>query len=301
MKTDLLKKRLNPALFADKEVQQKTKNFLLKNTKLSDSPFWQSLSATGQEVAMKCFTMQEVPKPKKEMLSRNRLRAVIYVCLSGIATVRNMKSGVHKKFGAGEIFGSLDLFNKVLVEGQEMIGGHPDDKGPPESLVEFGEGTFMRMELSDLYNTCIKPDEKEVELAAAQNEQEQAVKISGIAWDKMTDDDKFYVRVYQRTKELVNPRFFQFLDSYRMIPKNAQMPSYKYYNEGFQGREIYLDERDHTWVFVIIDGSVKMELSSTRLGAVEHTLTCVRKTDDTTMHVKVLFPLCSLYLHFAVS
>jgi len=290
MKTDLLKKRVNPALFADKEVQQKTKNFLLKNTKLSDSPFWQSLSATGQEVAMKCFTMQEVPKPKKEMLSRSRLRAVIYVCLSGIATVRNMKSGANKKFGAGEIFGSLDLFNKVLVEGQEMTDDHPEDKGPPESLIEFGEGTFMRMELNDLYNTVLKPDEQEAELAEAQKEQEQAVKISGIAWEKMTDDDKFYVRVYQRTKELVNPRFFQFLDSYRMIPKNAQMPAYKYYNEGFQGREVYLDERDHTWVFVIIDGSVKMELASTKLSAVEHTLTCVRKTDDTTMHVKVNTP-----------
>lgn len=287
MKTDMLKKRQNPMLFANKEVQQKTKDYMVNNTKLSDTTFWSSLSANQMEVAMKCFTMQEVPKPKKEILSKNRFKAVVYVCLSGFATMRNMKNQSNVKYGIGDVFGATELFNKVIVEGEEMVDNHPDDGGLPEHLIDFEEGTFMRMELGDLYNTVLKPDEKTLALEEAAKEKEIAARISGIAWEDMSEDDKFYVRVYKRTKELVNKRFFSFLDSYRMIPKNAAMPSFKYYNEGSQGREMYLDDRDPTWVFIIIEGSVRVELQSTKSSSVEHTLTCVRKMDSTPMHIKV--------------
>ena len=291
MKTDLLKKRANPASFASEEAQQKTLTYMLKNTKIAENPFWSALDSKSQKKAMKCFTMHEVPKPKKEIISKKRLKAAMYICLSGSATVKNMRSGTSSKFSAGQVFGATDLFSKVIMEGEELIDEHPDDNGIPDSMIEFGEGTFMRMELLDLYNTVFRPDELEAEMLAAMKEAELAAKISGIAWDKMTNDDKFYVRVYQRTKELVNPRFFSFLDSYRMVPKNAQMASYKYYNEGFQGREMYLDMRDQPWVFIFIDGSVKLELYTPKANGVDHTLTFVRSgtSEDAAMHIKVRY------------
>lgn len=287
MKTDLLKKRANPSSFASEESQQNTLNYMLKNTKLAENAFWSSLDGKSQKKAMKCFTMHEVPKPKKEIISKKRLKAAMYICLSGSATVKHMSSGTSKKYSAGQVFGATDLFSKVIVEGEELTDQHPDDNDLPDSMIEFGEGTFMRMELLDLYNTVFRPDELEAERLAYMKEVEQAVKISGISWNKMSEDDKFYVRVYKRTKELVNPRFFSFLDSYRMVPKNAQMPSYKYYNEGFQGREMYLDMRDQPWVFIFIDGSVRLELDTPKTKGADHTLTCVRATDDAAMHIKV--------------
>ncbi len=47
-----------------------------------------------------------------------------------------------------------------------------------------------------------------------------------------------------------------------MIPKNARMPAYKYYNEGNIGRENYLLESDSEYVFVVIDGGIRLEIST---------------------------------------
>jgi hypothetical protein len=32
----------------------------------------------------------------------------------------------------GEVFGSMPHFHKVIVDGEEMKEGHPDDQGTPE-------------------------------------------------------------------------------------------------------------------------------------------------------------------------
>ena len=289
MKTDLLKKRQDPTLFANKDVQQKTRDYLIQNTKFKETQFFKKFDEEDQEKATKCFTMQEVPQPKKEMIAKNRLKAIVYICLSGSATVKNMKNGNELNYGVGDVFGSMEHFNKVLVNGEEFKDGHPDDNGAPEDIIEFSAGTFVRMELNDIYNTLLKKSDQELEIIEKMKEQTTAVQISGISWDKMTIEDKFYVRVYKRTKEMVNKRFFSFLDSYHMIPKNAKMPSYKYYYEGNKGREIYLDRRDQSFVFIFVDGSVKVELVATNVNSTEHTVSYVRKSDqDNQMHIKVI-------------
>lgn len=288
LKTELLKKKQDPTVFASKEVQQKTHDYLTKNSKLKENPFWSALGTQGQELATKCFSVQDVPKPKKEILCKNRLKAAVFVCLSGFATVRNLKTQAETRYGPGEVFGATDTFNKVVQNKEDIDTYDREEQNAADMIIEFSEGTFMRMELKDLYSTVLKPDEADVEQQAEIKEMETAVAISGIPWQQMTDDDKFYVRVYKRTKALVNKRFFSFLDSYRMVPKNSHMPCFKYYNESLRGRETYLDDQDQTWVFIVIDGSMKVELCSTRKKGEEGTLSYVRKSDaDNTMHIKV--------------
>lgn len=285
MKTELLRKKTDPTVFANKEVQQKTHDYLTKNSTLKDNPFWSSLSTERQELATKCFTVQEVPKPKKEILAKSRLKAAVFVCLSGFATVRNLRTSTEMRFGPGEVFGATDMFNRV-VHGDDTDSAEEHD--PADLVIDYGEGSFLRMELKDLYNTVLKPDASDLEKMEEIKKIETAVAISGIPWSEMTEDDKFYVNVYLRTKELVNKRFFSFLDSYRMIPKNSSMPCYKYYNDSQRGDEAYLDDDDQTWVFIIIDGSVKVELCSSRKKGEEGTLSYVRKSDtENTMLLKV--------------
>lgn len=288
MKTDMLRKRQDPTVFASKEVQQKTRDYLINNTKLREQSFFKALNEEKQEKLTKCFNMQDVPKPKKEMVSRNRLKAAVYVCLSGFAVVRNLATARSRRFGAGEVFGSTRHFEQVILEGEEMVDGHPADQGPTEEIIDFSEGTFVRMDLNDVYNTIMKPTEEEVTAIEEAKEHQLATAISGIAWDKMTEQDKFFVRVYQRTKELLNKRFFSFLDSYRMIPKNANMPAHLHYHEGSKGREMYLDRREQTWVFVFIEGSIRVELCTTKTSTATggHTISYVRKGEESTMHIK---------------
>ena len=308
MKTDLLRQKDDPKVFTNKAVQQKTRGYLLEHSNLQEQHFWNSMDQETQEAAMKCFTMQEVPVAKKEIVQKNRMKAMVYVCLSGFATVKNLKTETEVRFGPGQIFGNIDLFNKIVQKGEALVDGHPDDAGVAENLINFGEGTFMRMELKDLFNTVLKPDEETLAQEEEAKKKVEAVAVSGIAWEDMTEDDKFYVKVYLRTKELVNKRFFSFLDSYRIVPKNSHMPSFKYYNEGNATREIYLDEKEQPWVFIIIVGAVKVELCTTGPGAAVHTISCVRTGNDETLHIKVssssvktLCSLLSLFSRFANS
>ena len=60
-----------------------------------------------------------------------------------------------------------------------------------------------------------------------------------------------------------------------MIPKNASMPSHIYYHEASIGNEVFLDESDTVWVFIIIDGSVRIEITAVESDKTDHTLSLI--------------------------
>lgn len=300
MKTDLLKKREDPTLFAQKEIQEKAKKYLTENSDLNEYQFWNMLSDEAQSKAMQCFAMQEIQPPAKEKVSGKELKAAIYVVLSGSATVKNSTGRQETRYGPGQLFGAIDQFNQVAkrrVSFQETI---KEREKECDDVIEFDSGTFMRLELKDLYGLLRGNEDEDT---TEEETRELDAEIAGINWEDLTDDDKFYIRVYKRCKTLMNKNFFSFLDSYRMVPKNATMPAYRYYNEGALGREVYLDERDPTWVFVIIDGSMRVELclthdSSASEGSEKkksNTLSCNRKGRKS-MHVKVRMHYKSIML-----
>jgi hypothetical protein len=297
MKKELLRKKQDPTVFASKEVQRKTRGFVVNHSNLKDQEFWHHLDENDQETAMKCFTMQEVPAPRKEILFKNRWQAAVFVCLSGSATIKNSKTNHERRYGAGEIFGELDLFTKIVRDKEPMDLEHPDEKGPSENIIHFGEGTFMRMQLKDLFSSVISPDPALEEAVAFQRRKETAEQISGIPWDNMTEEDKFFVRIYERTRELVNKQFFCFLDSYKMVPRNAGMASHRYLNQGNKGRDAYLDGRDQTWVFIILDGSLRLELVPTKEYSAEHTISCIAADGNKSIHVKVRTASFSIKCH----
>jgi hypothetical protein len=138
----------------------------------------------------------------------------------------------------------------------------------------MNKGTFMRLSLFDFHQNILKdPADEE------QKMRDEAVKISGIRWEDLTDDDKFYVRVYQRTRQLINADLFAFLDAYKLVPKNARTAAYRYYREGIFGRELYLDPEEALSVYIVIDGSIRLEIEARRDDPEHntHTLSCKRK------------------------
>jgi len=283
MKTDLLKKRQNPTLFGAKEIQQKARKYLMENSKLQEQPFWSGLDTPLQENAMKCFSMLEVQEEKKEMVAKTKSKSALYVCLSGNAFIRNMRTDVTKRYGPGDVFGGIESFNEVVNNFTSIHNETPYTED--DFLIEFEAGTFMRLDLKDLYNTVLRPDPGEEERLQEAMNIAASVKISGISWENQTDDDKFYIQVYQRAQHRVNKVLFGLMDSYRMIPKNASMSAYKYYNEGRPKREIFLDPCERTWVFVVIDGTVRVDLCPTGT-TTAHTFTCQHK-DNEPIHVKL--------------
>lgn len=275
-KTVMMKKRNDPESFSDPAIQRQAMEFLRDNTKINEYSFWSSLSEEAQLKAMTCFSLQEVNSgPSKVILTSGREKAVLYVCLTGKATSKSIKTDLTTEYGHGEVLGLVDDFNEV-VDNPILFTVNEGGIGGVDQILDFVHGTFVRLELVDLYTRVLKHliavrSEYDEELAIIE-EMRIDEEIAEKPWQDLTEDDRFYVRVYKRTKERVNAAFFSFADSYRVIPKNASMPAYIYYHEAGIGKEVFLDENDTAWVFVIIDGSVRIDITTTKSDHSDHTL-----------------------------
>lgn len=261
--------RKDPELAKDSENQEQVQEFLSDYSDLSSQPFWQSLNVTHKKHVVQLFSVQEVTGTRKVRLQKNKLRGAIYIVLSGTAMLTKDGNNDAVVYQAGQVFGATDMFNRVANDINCFDDIEPEN---PDDIVELQNGTFMRLELGDLYYRVLNPPiEKEEDTRA------EDAGIAEIAYEDMTEDDKFYVRVYKRMKGLINKNFFSFIDAYRMVPKNASMPAYKYYQESSMGREIYLDEYDPMFVFVIIEGAVRIDVAATRENRGHHSMSCKRK------------------------
>jgi WD40 repeat protein len=143
-------------------------------------------------------------------------------------------------------------------------------------------------------NVHVMIEDKEEEVRKAQAEDS---KIAEIPWNELTNDDKFYIKVYKRVRELVNRNIFALLDSYKMVPKNSRTPAYKYFHETEIYREIHVDQSEPPSVYIIISGRIRIEVETIRnKGKKPHTIACKRKGKKP-MVVKVSF-VC--IFHFSV-
>jgi len=272
----MMKKRNDPESFNDLAIQQQAMEFLRDNTKIMEYSFWSSLSEEAQLKAMSCFSLQEVNSgPSKVILTSGREKAVLYVCLTGKATSKSAKTDVITEYGHGDVLGLVADFNEV-VDNPILFTLNEAGVGGVDQILDFVHGTFVRLELVDLYSRVLKSlkavrSELDEELAAIE-ERHLDEEIAEKAWQDLTEDDRVYIRVYKRIKERVNAAFFSLADSYRMIPKNASMPAYIYYHEAGIGKEVFLDENDTVWVFIIIDGSVRIDITTTESDRSDHTL-----------------------------
>jgi hypothetical protein len=176
--------------------------------------------------------------------------------------------------GPGSVFGAVDLVNKISTNAREYR------KLDPTALLEetvmtakMKKGAYVRMSIADFLEH-VMVDDKEEEIRKARAEDS---KIAEIPWDELTDDDKFYIKVYKRTRDLVNKNLFAFLDSYRMVPKNSRMAAFKYYHETEIYREIPVDFNEASSVYLILHGRIRIEVETLRNKEKTHTIACKRK------------------------
>lgn len=90
---------------------------------------------------------------------------------------------------------------------------------------------------------------------------------------------------------------FEFMNSYHMIPRNAKMLAHKYYNEAETGRYYYIEPEDGLFVFVVINGCMRMEIVPIghELLSKDHSIGCQRK-GSTTLAVPVSYSALSYFL-----
>lgn len=272
MKSILIQAKRNPKLMSDPMFLERTMEYLKTNTDFTSMPFWESLSEEFRLRAAQCMVLQEVSDTRQLRMISTKDNAAIYVILSGTAEVKEGFDGEEHILGPGEMFGNSELFKEVLSN----IHSYKDTSGDQvlDDRVIFAkmhQGSYLRLSLYDMCKYVFGADQNEEKI-----DKLEYSKIAGMNWDELTDDDKFYVKVYLRTRNLVNKHFFAFLDSYRLVPKNSRMPAFKFYCEYERGKMIQLKKHDPLNVYVVIEGGIKIEIEANRGGG-DHKISCKRK------------------------
>ena len=269
--------RANPELMHDPAFQLHTMRYVQEHTELPNLSFWKKLTPEAQMKACQFLVMHELSETNYFRIDPSQDKASVYVVLSGTAHVKDGIDGEENVYNVGEIFGSTSMFDEAVKNPNSFdFDNLPDHLTTMENSkqVSMHKGTYMRLSLFDFHRQVLKdPAEEE------QKMRDEAVKISGIRWEDLTEDDKFYIRVYKRTRQLINADLFAFLDAYRLIPKNARTPAYRYYREGIFGRELHLDPEEALSVYIIIDGGIRLDIEAHREDPQHnvHALSCKRK------------------------
>ena len=270
----MLQARNDPKLLNDPEFVKKSLQYYEGNTDLTRQSFWIKMDEDTRFKTLQSLILQEVLEPQQVRMTATIDKAAVYIVLSGTVEITTDPTQEGILLGPGSVFGAVELFNRVQ-ENIEYYRNMDTSEVIHDGVLtaKVKQGAFVRLSLDDYINRVHGIDYEE----EARKTRAEDSKIAEIPWEDLTDDDKFYIRVYKRTREIVNRHLFAFLDAYRMIPKNARTQSYKYFSEVEIFREIILNPNDPPCIYIIIDGSIRVELETKRGKDKAHTVTCKRK------------------------
>lgn len=290
--------RANPELVKDPAFQLQTMRYVQDHTELPNLSFWKKLTPEAQMKACQFFVMHELSQTNYFRIDPSQDKAAVYVVLSGSAEVKEGLDKAETTYSVGDIFGATSLFDEATKNPNSFdFDNLPDHLTTMENSKQASlhKGTYMRLSLFDFHRHVLKDPAEEEERM-----REEAVKISGIRWEDLTDDDKFYIRVYKRTSQLINTELFAFLDSYKLVPKNARTPAYKYYREGVFGRELHLDPEEALSVYIVIDGGIRLDIEANRDDPEHnvHALSCKRKGQKPMVVMVCHFFLLVIFIFF---
>jgi hypothetical protein len=274
MKSSLMQVKRNPNFIDSPEFLNQAKYYYSTNSKLMEQHFWKQLKEDAQIRLLKSLILQEVDEISNLRMATSKSRSAIYVILSGTAEVKKDMEQDEELIGPGGVFGAVDLCDKIVdnieeyrkMDDNELLDNHM-------LTIKMHKGSYVRIGINDMFRNVFPLDNTE----AIKKARAEDSAIAEIPWEDLTEDDKFYIKVYKRTRDMINKDLFAFLDAYRTIPKNARMPAFKYYFEREKDREIILNEADPMHVYVIIDGRVRIEVEAKRNTDTVHTLSCKRK------------------------
>lgn len=271
----MMQVKRNPKFIDSPEFIKQAMYYYSTNSKLMEQHFWKQLKEDAQIRLLQSLILQEIDEINNLRMATSKNRGAIYIILSGTAEVKRDTEQEEELIGPGGVFGAVDLCNKIVdnieeyrkMDDNELLDNHI-------LTIKMHKGSYVRIGINDLFRNVFPVDNTE----AIKKARAEDSAIAEIPWEDLTEDDKFYIKVYKRTRDMIHKDLFAFLDSYRTIPKNARMPAFKYYFEREKDREIILNEADPMHVYVIIDGRVRIEVEAKQNSDhTRHTLSCKRK------------------------
>ena len=260
----LMKVKFQPKIVQEETYQQKFISYIRKYSNFEGFGFWHYLNPDQRKEAVQYIRLQEFDN-KTLVIKSNRDSAMVYVLINGQITLKT--NGDTHTLSAGTTFGFVDLFNEVM---EIHRWRRKDTKEPAlkdlelneendHIIMNFHKATVICLSLPDYYNNVLLEQDKN----GVQDEilmREEFSNISGLAWDELTDDDKFYVRVYITARSRFPKNVFDCLNNFKIVPVNARVPAYKYFKSNSYGSHIILKKDIECPMIIVIKGSFRVDI-----------------------------------------
>lgn len=122
-------------------------------------------------------------------------------------------------------------------------------------------------------------------------------------------EDIICFRFMRKIKKTITKTFYDFLVDHDILPKHSRSPSYQYMTIGNRGRTLRLSRNDSRTVFVIVEGSMRLQITKpkandtveTEKDSLNYEISCRRDGHNTKVKVKVPFIITIYTLSILIS
>ena len=267
LKSLFLRIRKSPSLILEKDNLNCIVDFLDKYTDLRNESFWCKLKRKHKLGAARHFTISEGHREKQYIQSTSR-RPELFVLLSGsVLAVKQIKNDSEDLiYHQGNLFGTVDRFQSWYESNYGVDEGYSDmssstvnseaNPTPIRLTASIEMCTLLRLSFKDYIHGVTPPKS----LYDGLDETEYMIATN----PDLSEEDILCLRLWKQSKKTLSKTLFRFLKDYSILPKDSKSNSYQYMRIGNIGRELSLSKEDSRVVYVIISGTMRLELTKPR-------------------------------------
>lgn len=147
----------------------------------------------------------------------------------------------------GSVFGAIHMFEDLLIATDHSIF-------TPDILnVSIPQGTVLKISYRDFYEKVLlranhRGKQMFVEEMASQSGSEAAPMIT-------SQEDSLPLIITSRLEQKIPPKIFRFLNESKTLP-----PSFEYIFHGSRGRGFSIYDTSQPMLFIVVEGSLRLEL-----------------------------------------
>lgn len=271
VKGKFLQNKLDPTYGpAHPEFYREIAEYISEYTDLpQQSTFWNALSEERRDALCRGLVFSD-EVPTKFSIPRNGGEAGaalgrIYIVLNGYASVESsLNSGVRIMHGQGQTFGHyhpFDALTRFEIAGRPTYDPLVAYSGPDETLdIVVEKGALLQISMghfaADVWGHL--PPEPEGDSYV---DTRSDFEISGIAAEALTEADLSCIKVHRVAKRRLAGVLYDFMSSFDLLPKNAQVASSAgYLRRGDKGSQVFVNANT---VYVVLDGTLKLQIAKT--------------------------------------
>ena len=237
------------------------------------SAFWNALTGEKRDALCRSLVFSD-EVPTKFSIPRTGGEAGdalgrIYIVLNGYASVESsLNPGVRVMHGQGQTFGHFhpfDALTRFEIAGRPSYDPLVTYTGPDDTLdVVVEKGALLQISMGNFATDVwdhLPPEPAGDDYVDTRTDFE----ISGIAAEALTEADLSCIKVHRVAKRRLAGVLYDFMSSFDLLPKNAQVASSAgYLRRGDKGGQVFVNANT---VYIVLDGTLRLQIAKTGASA----------------------------------